>query len=157
MPTPASPIRVTSFGRRFIATSRYAARTSSSSSSRPTNASCKPPTPRGRISDSARTSRRAGTPSGFPFASTMKGSPNSNAPRTAPTVRSPTRADPGVAASSSRFATFTASPVTNELPSRGRPTTTSPVFTPILKETAPSKMASRRRCIESAACSARSA
>ena len=90
-----------------------------------------PPTPRGRMSVSARTTRRQGTPLALSLASTVCGSSNSNAPRAAATVRSPARISPGAAACSSRAATFTASPVTNELPSRARPTTTSPVLTPI--------------------------
>src|SRR5213075_412202 len=63
------------------------------------------------MKDSARTSRRHRTPSGFPFASIMLGSPNSNAPRAASAVRSPTRISPGAAPCSSRAETFTGSPV----------------------------------------------
>src|SRR5207249_2952455 len=67
--------------------------------------------------------------------------------------RSPARISPGSAACSRRAATFTASPLTNELPTRGRPTTTSPVLTPILSASPGSTF----RCIESAAWRARSA
>src|SRR5207244_1998156 len=72
-------------------------------------------------------------------------------------VRSPTRISPGAAACSSRAAQLTASPVTNALPSRGRPTTTSPVFTPMRSASSSPNSARRRRCIASAACNARSA
>ena len=75
--------------------------------------------------------RREMSPPGLPLALDGAGSLNSNAPAAAVTVRSPARISPGAAACSSRAATLTASPVTNELPSRGRPTTTSPVLTPI--------------------------
>ena len=68
---------------------------------------------------------------GWAAASTVDGSPNSKASPTSVAVRSPTSTWPGAAACSSLAATFTASPVANELPSRGRPTTTSPEFTPI--------------------------
>ena len=98
--------------------------------SRPTNARRSPPTPRGRISESARTSRRQGRRPAFP------------SPRPSPARRARRRRAPrhgaladqdlaGRAACSSRAPTLTASPVTNELPSRGRPTTTSPVLTPM--------------------------
>ena len=127
---------VTSCGFRSSTARPYARCSASSSRSRPTKACRSPPTPRGRISESARTSRRQATPPAFPFASTVGGSPNSNAPPTAATVRSPTRISPGSAACSSRAATLTASPVTNELPSRGCPTTTSPVFTPMRSDSA---------------------
>ena len=116
-----------------------------------------PATRRGLISDSARTSRRQATPPAFPLAATVAGSSSSKAPRTAAAVRSPTRISPGSAACSSRAATLTASPVTNELPTRGCPTTTSPVFTPMRSESASPKSSSSRLCIESAAWSARSA
>ena len=109
------------------------------------------------MSESARTSGRQATPSALPFASMVFGSPNSNAPRTADTVRSPARISPGSAACSSRAATLTASPLTKELPSRGRPTTTSPVLTPIRSDSSPAKTASSRRCIANAVCKARSA
>ena len=92
---------------------------SSSSVARPTNTRPSPPTPRGRISVSARTRRRQTRPPGLPFASIVRGSSNSKAPRTIAAVRSPTRISPGAAACSSLAPTFTASPVTNELPSRG--------------------------------------
>jgi len=65
------------------------------------------------------------------MAATVRASEKANAPRTAATVRSPARISPGSAACSSRAATLTASPVTKELPARGRPTTTSPVLTPM--------------------------
>ena len=120
-PTPASPRMVTSCGPPPAATAPYASWSWASSTSLPTNARRSPPTPRGRISDSARTSRRHSSPPAFPFASTVIGSPNSNAPRAASTVRAPARISPGAAACSSRAPTFTASPLTNELPSRGRP------------------------------------
>ena len=78
-----------------------------------------------------RSARRHATPSAFPFASTVVAGPNWRSVRAAATVRSPTRISSGFAACSRRAATFTASPVTNELPTRGSPTTTSPVLTPI--------------------------
>jgi len=109
------------------------------------------------MSESARTNGRQATPPALPFASTILGSSNSNAPRTAETVRSPARISPGSAACSGRAATLTASPLTNELPSRGRPATTSPVLTPIRSDSAPAKTASSRRCIANAVCKARSA
>ena len=89
--------------------------------SRPTNARAPPRRPRGRISVSARTSVCASTGSDLPFASTSNAGPSSNAPRTASAVRAPTTIAPGSLACSSRAATLTASPVTNELPSRARP------------------------------------
>ena len=82
------------------------------------------------MSDNARSSGTPTTPSSFPFASTRRGGPSSKAPRTSEAVRSPIRISSGTAACSRRAATLTASPLTKELPSRGRPTTTSPVFTP---------------------------
>jgi hypothetical protein len=90
-------------------------------------------------------------------ASTSLRSPNSNAPPTAATVRSPARISPGSAAFCRRSQVLTASPVTNELPSRGTPTTTSPVLAPIRISSSPSNMPSSLRCIARAACSARSA
>jgi hypothetical protein len=67
-------------------------------------------------------------------------------PRAAPTVRSPARISPGSAPCSSRAATLTASPLTNELLSRARLTTTSPVLTPIRM----ARPLSSRRCIAKA-------
>ena len=45
--------------------------------------------------------------------------------------RSPSRISPGRAACSSRAATLTASPTTNDSPREGSPATTSPVLTPV--------------------------
>ena len=101
------------------------------------------------------TARRHST--GLPFASMTVWSANSNAPSAAATVRSPARVSPGPAACSSRAATLTASPVTNELPSRGRPTITSPVLTPIRRASCPPNSSVSRSCMASAAWSARSA
>ena len=56
----------------------------------------RPPTPRGRISESARTSGRHATPLRLALRLDRRGSSNSKAPRTAATVRSPTRISPGV-------------------------------------------------------------
>ena len=72
-------------------------------------------------------------------------------------MRSPTSVWPGCAACSRRAATFTASPVANELPSRGRPITTSPELMPILRASRPPKSSTSRSCIQSATCAARSA
>ena len=156
LPTPGSPTTVTRCGPA-LRRPRYAVCKCSSSASRPMKTRRRPPTPRGRMSDTARTTSRQEMPAGFPFACTVVGSPNSNAPRAATTVRSPASTCPGGAASSSRAATLTASPVTKELPSRGRPTTTSPVLTPIRRANSPSKSSLSRFCIERAACNARSA
>ena len=81
-------------------TRRRPAATAPVSPPRPTNTGCSPPSPRGRVSDSARTSLRQTTPPGLPFACTVAGLANSNAPRAAATVRSPTRISPGAAACS---------------------------------------------------------
>ena len=156
MPTPASPTMVTSLGFAPATVARYAPSNRSNSCSRPTNARRSPWTPRGRIKERARTRRRHGTPSGLPLASTAIGWSNSNAPLVAAAVRSPTRTSPGSAACSSRAATLTASPV-NELPSRGWPTTTSLVFTPMRRARDPANVDSNLRCIDSAAWRARSA
>src|SRR6476646_1814842 len=147
LPTPASPTIATSRGRRPDTVERYASCRHLSSFSLPTKAGRSPPTPRGRIRERARTSRRQTTPSGFPLAAIVSGSSNSKAPWTAVAARSPTRICPDVAASSSRAATLTMSPVTNELPSRARPTMTSPVFTPIRSATR-SQTSSRGRRTE---------
>jgi hypothetical protein len=157
LPTPASPRTVTRRGVPSASTAANSRSRISISLSRPTNERFRPSTPRGRMSDSARRRRLPTTPSGLPLATTDCGSSNSNAPRTDATVRSPTRMSPGCAACSRRAATFTASPVTNELCSRGLPTTTSPVFTPIRRESVSPNNSRMRRCIASAACSARSA
>ena len=69
----------------------------------------------------ARTTAEATTPPDFPLASTVRGAENSNALATAATVRSPASTSPGSAAFCSRSATLTASPVTNEPPSRAAP------------------------------------
>ena len=114
--------------------------------SRPTNARMPPRRPRGRVSVSARSSLRALTGCDFPLAATWNASPSANAPPTASAVRSPTTISPGAAACSSLAATLTASPVTNELPSRARPVTTSPVFTPIRSASASPK-SSVSRCL----------
>ncbi len=119
-------------GSPAASTSSYVRSSVSISSSRPTKARCRPETPawpheRERTQAGAGTRRRRVCLS--PRSSC--GSSNSNAPRTAATVRSPTRISPGSAACSSRAATLTGSPETNELPTRGLPTTTSPVLTPI--------------------------
>lgn len=102
---------VTSLGRPCSAVKRYATSSCSNSLSRPTKCRRSPWIPRGRINESARMSRRQGTPPRLPFASTIMASVNSNAPRDAATVRSPTRISPGPAACSRRAATLTASPV----------------------------------------------
>ena len=138
LPTPASPSTVTSTGRTALDRAPYARLQPLELLARARRtADASPPTPRGRISESARTSGRHATPSGFALRlDRTSRSPNSNAPRTAATVRSPTRISPGSAACSSRAATLTASPLTNELPSRGRPATTSPVLTPMRSDSA---------------------
>src|SRR5919204_44661 len=91
-------------------------------------------------------------PAGFPFASTVVGPSNSKAPRAAPTVRSPARISLGPAACSRRAAVFTASPLTKELPSRGLPTTTSPVFTPIRRRSSSPNSSCCERGMESSLC-----
>ena len=93
----------------------------------------------------------------LPFTSIVLGSENSNASIAADAVRSPTTISPGAAVCSSLAATFTASPVTKELPSRLRPTTTSPLLTPIRRTSwSPNSSCSLRR-IATPARSARSA
>ena len=107
--------------------------------SRPTKACCSPPTPRGRMSVSARSSGTPTTPSSFPSPRhAAAGRARRRLGRTRPSARRP-GSRPAPAACSRRAATLTASPLTNELPSRGRPTTTSPVFTPVRSESSPSK------------------
>ena len=87
----------------------------------------------------------------------LAGDGGPNAPRAVVTVRSPARMAPGSAACSSRAATLTASPDTNELPSRDRPTTTSPVLTPMRRSSWSPNTSASRRCMASPACNARSA
>ena len=100
----------------------------------------------------------ANDPGGLALGLDPRRAVNSNAPRTAsyrPVTdqdlpRRGLRLEP-------RAQTLTASPVTKELPSRGRPTTTSPVFTPMRSLRRPPNSSLNRRRIPSAACSARSA
>src|SRR6266540_514493 len=105
LPTPASPTTLTTCGSPSSAARLYVVLSNSSSRSRPTNVLLSAPTPRGRISDSALNNGRQTTPPRLPFASIRIGSPNSNAPRTACTVRSPTKISPGEAFCSKRAQT----------------------------------------------------
>ena len=149
-PIPGSPTRMTSRGRLVPELSANASSSRAISRSRPTNVVASPRPPLGRLGATIRASRRPGTPSGFPLASMVIGSSNSKASPTRATVRSPASPVPAAAACSSRAATFTASPVTNELPSRGRPTTTSLVFTPIRSANRSPKSLASLACIHNA-------
>ncbi len=155
-PIPGSPTMVTRCGSAVAPTRRYVARSSSSSGSRPTNTGRNPATPRGRMSPRASKIGNAASRPALPLASIDLRAPNSNAPAAAAAVRSLASTSPGSAAFWNRSATFTASPMTNEPPSRGAPTTTSPVLTPTLISSSPRKSSRSRACIASAACSERS-
>ncbi len=105
---------------------------SSSSLSRPTKTRRRPPTPRGRIVGARRDGHASTTPRRLPLRLDRPCGRRTRTRRAAAaTVRSPTSTSPGSAAFSSRSATFTASPVTNDLPSRARRRPPRPVLTPI--------------------------
>ncbi len=132
MPTPGSPTSVTSCGRPSAA-----ARSSCSSSHDELARAADERRSRGlgrRAGVAARPSGRAPGRRRHPASPWPRRSPARRTRRRlrrAAAVLSPTSTCPGRAACSSRAVTLTGSPVANELPSRGLPMTTSPVFTPI--------------------------
>ena len=148
---PASPTTVRSRAMPSSSMRRKAARTNSSSRARPTNVA-----PALRVPPiSGWSMRRAGV--GTDLAEASPSPRPCGARRTRRrggrqrAVRSPTRISPGAAACSSRAATLTASPLAKELPTRGRPLTTSPVLTPMRNPSAPPKSSARRNRIARAA------
>ncbi len=147
LPTPASPITVTSSQREAVSVRSHVSRSACSSCPRPTNGqACE-------RSGAPRTvsSRKAGTGSDFPFNVSGSTGSTATASRTSASVGSPTSTSPGSAACSSRAATLTASPVASR---SSVPVTTSPVLTPIRPWMPSSANASR---ISTAARHARSA
>ncbi len=150
LPIPGGPKAVTSRGARSASAASNADRTRASSSRRPTSGASSLRSKAGAPS-TTRTSRCAGTGSGFPFAATGSTGSTSTASRASWSVGSPRRISPGSAACSSRAATLTASPVTRASPA---PATTWPVLTPI-RASKPSAVTASRS--STAARSARSA
>ena len=164
LPTPAAPSTVTSWQRRSARLRSRACSRTATSRSRPTNRLVVV----ARRSDSERpstsSSRQAGTSAALPFRVSGATRSARAACRASSQVCWPTSTSPGAAACSSRAATLTASPVATVPLLPSVPTTTSPLFTPILvasrtpwSDSRPSFMASRAPCMPDAARRARTA
>ena len=128
LPTPAAPITVTSWHSRRSALAVSPSLSTPSSSVRPTRG-----VSQRRANESAPamtpSTRQASTGALLPFASTDVTASSRDAWRTSRSVTRPIRMSPPPAASSSRFAVLTASPVASVATSS--PVTTSPVLMPM--------------------------
>src|SRR5207248_5007536 len=163
LPSPASPVTISTRGSPRSTTSASRLATRASSVSRPTNGASSPIPDRVPGASSRPSSSYVSTGSRLPFSRSGRRCRQDARCRVATLVRAPAYTPPIAAASASRAAVFTVSPMTVYSNAACTPATTSPVFNPTRSPSgAPpprSSSSTRRtaRCIDSAARTARSA